>query len=335
MHKRIVSVTSVALLAAVSAAHAQQPSPGKQKTEQTPAAEGYGVIEDHIFIRKIEGAGPAIENLGVGGGIRRMAVERASTFEFINSELGIPGNLVKGAPYSAEASTETIQTLGDGNRIVHKSTSNNFRDSEGRTRRETSIGAIGPWASKGEDVRVVFIHDPVENVSYTLNEKDKTARKASGRAMVLKFSPKTPPGESSSEDVVFETAPDFRAEANPTPGTRVRDRASTQVAKQESLGVRVIEGVKAEGTRVTNVIPAGEIGNERAIEIVFERWYSPELQTVVLTRHVDPRMGETVFKLVRIRRDEPARSLFEVPSDYTLVNESLPEPRPLRRQRQQ
>jgi hypothetical protein len=49
--------------------------------------------------------------------------------------------------------------------------------------------------------------------------------------------------------------------------------------------------------RTTITIPAGEIGNERAIEIVSERWYSPELQLVVMTRHSDPRTGETVYRL--------------------------------------
>ena len=55
-----------------------------------------------------------------------------------------------------------------------------------------------------------------------------------------------------------------------------------------------------------------------AIEIVSERWYSPELQLVVMTRHSDPRFGETTYKLTNINRTEPAKSLFEVPSDYTI-----------------
>ena len=77
---------------------------------------------------------------------------------------------------------------------------------------------------------------------------------------------------------------------------------------------RSIEGVEAEGTRTTVTIPAGEIGNERAIEIVSERWYSPELQLVVMTRHSDPRLGETTYKLTNINRTEPAKTLFEVPA---------------------
>ena len=87
---------------------------------------------------------------------------------------------------------------------------------------------------------------------------------------------------------------------------------------KEDLGKQVIEGVEAEGTRTTVTIPAGEIGNERPIEIVNERWYSPELQLVVMTRHSDPRSGETTYRLTNINRTEPAKSLFEVPGDYTI-----------------
>ena len=93
---------------------------------------------------------------------------------------------------------------------------------------------------------------------------------------------------------------------------------SEKRGKTESLGKQTIEGVEVEGTRNVTTIPAGEIGNERAIEIVFERWYSPELQTVVMTRHTDPRFGETSYRLTNISRDEPARSLFEVPAGYTI-----------------
>ena len=95
-------------------------------------------------------------------------------------------------------------------------------------------------------------------------------------------------------------------------------------AKKESLGKQFIEGVEADGTRSTVTIPPGEIGNERAIEIVSERWYSAELQTVVMTRHSDPRFGETTYKLTNISRTEPDRSLFELPGGYTLKEDSTP-----------
>ncbi len=89
-------------------------------------------------------------------------------------------------------------------------------------------------------------------------------------------------------------------------------------AKSEPLGKQNINGVEAEGTRTTVTIAAGEIGNEKAIEIVSERWFSPELQVIVMTRHSDPRFGENSYQLVDINRTEPARELFEVPAGYKI-----------------
>ena len=97
-------------------------------------------------------------------------------------------------------------------------------------------------------------------------------------------------------------------------------------AKTESLGKDTIEGVEAEGTRTTFTIPAGEIGNERAIEMVSERWFSPELKVVVMTRHTDPRFGETTYRLTNINRAEQPKSLFEVPTDYTVTEAQTPAP---------
>ncbi len=90
--------------------------------------------------------------------------------------------------------------------------------------------------------------------------------------------------------------------------------------KVENLGPSTIEGVQAEGTRTTVTIPAGQIGNERDINIVSERWYSPELQVVLLSKHSDPRMGESVYKLTNINRSEPLPSMFQVPPDYSVVD---------------
>jgi hypothetical protein len=85
-----------------------------------------------------------------------------------------------------------------------------------------------------------------------------------------------------------------------------------------SLGSETVEGIEAQGTRETETIAAGAIGNEQPIQIVDERWYSPELQTVVMTKHSDPRFGETVYKLTNVSRQEPALALFQVPADYTV-----------------
>jgi hypothetical protein len=97
----------------------------------------------------------------------------------------------------------------------------------------------------------------------------------------------------------------------------------SKVLKHEDLGTQTIEGVSAEGRRDTITIPAGQIGNERPIEIVTEIWTSPELHTVVLRKHSDPRIGETVFRLTNISRSEPDPSLFQPPAGARIRNEQM------------
>jgi len=269
---------------------------------------------------------------------------------FVASEMNFDGKVVKGAPYSARAVTETIQTLSDGNRIVNKSTATVYRDSEGRTRREQTLRVIGPFAANVEPPQTILINDPVAGVNYALDVRSHTAHKMPP----MRFFFKTPaPADGPAPQPEMSAPPVFERTA-PPPGMRVRvggpppaeGEAAGMVfergvpapsgpeggagmvfqwqgrrdehSKTESLGKQNIEGVDAEGTRNIVEIPAGEIGNERSIEIVLERWYSPELQLVVMTRHSDPRFGETTYRLTNINRSEPARELFELPADYTL-----------------
>lgn len=270
-------------------------------------------------------------------------------FVFIASE-SFGGKVVKGAPYSAEAVTESVQVLGDGNRIVNKFTSNVYRDGEGRTRREQTLKGLGVLGTGNEPLQTIFINDPVGGVTYSLDSRSRTAHKstsfkleilpkglAGGDGEGRRFEFKVAPGANSGNMIV--TTP--LGAAPPPPNGRIavaetehfnigtgpgtggasyvfRKTSSDANAVKENLGKQMIEGVEAEGTRTTITIPAGDIGNERPIEIVSERWYSPELQLVVMTRHSDPRSGETTYKLTNINRSEPAKSLFEVPSDFTV-----------------
>jgi len=274
------------------------------------------------------------------------------TFVFVSSE-SFEGKPVKGAPYSAQAVTESIQTLGDGNRIVNKMTSSLYRDSEGRTRREQTLKNIGGFENSGEPVQTIFINDPVARISYALDSRSHVAHKSTPFRIELAVpagSPGTPlpPGPGGEKFVRVEPGSGdrtyLRTQTAPLPGSPPpgavgpdserfnwkteegggttfvfsRDKVTDAIVTTESLGKQVIEGVEAEGTRTTRTIPAGQIGNDRPIEIVNERWYSPELQVVVMTRHSDPRLGETIYRLTNISRTEPAKSLFEVPGGYTI-----------------
>lgn len=260
-------------------------------------------------------------------------------FVFVSTEMSYNGKVVKGAPYSAQAVTESVQALGDGNRIVHKNTAQVYRDSEGRTRRDQSLGSIGPYAAQGDPPQTFFINDPVAGANYILDPRSKTARKLP--RMEFHFKTLSKDGVVVQEDIKgklsAESHPRVRVKKEgdesgfaftmqtPPPGdpTAHADmqffrHSSKAEKKTEKLEARNVEGVSAEGSRTTTTIPAGELGNELPIQIVNERWYSPELQVVVMTRHSDPRFGETTYKLTNIQRGEPSAALFQVPSDYTL-----------------
>ncbi|MGA9994968.1 MAG: hypothetical protein WBP93_06120 [Pyrinomonadaceae bacterium] len=302
---------------------AQQAAP--QKEEQKVVREVVIERNGEVISHNIEGPPPGMM-LGGGPG-------QDFTFNFVTSEMSFDMKVVKGAPYSAEAVTESVRTLADGNRIVHKSNANVYRDSEGRTRRDQTISIVGPYAAAGDPPKTFFINDPVAGVNYVLDPRSKVARKMENLLRGSKefhlapmgpMPPMPPPGAgiqavppSDGERprvMIYENRPDgMSVQKIPGPG---KER---QMPKRESLGTQTIEGVSCEGTRTTMTIPAGEIGNERAIEIVSERWYSPELQTVVMSKRNDPLgAGETTYRLTNINRSEPARSLFEVPADYKI-----------------
>ena len=96
---------------------------------------------------------------------------------FLGAEAGMPGRMVKNAPYAADIVTESTQTLPDGNHIRQSITAKFYRDSEGRTRSEQSVNLNG-LAANANMPHVVFINDPVAGVNYALNTKDHTATKA-------------------------------------------------------------------------------------------------------------------------------------------------------------
>jgi hypothetical protein len=250
------------------------------------------------------------------------------TVEFIRSEFGPVGPVVKNAPYTAETITENLQVLADGNRIVHRNSAEIARDSDGRTRRDITIAAVGPLSKIAPKISIIY--DPVANVSYTLDHSAKIARRMPGHGIAFFSSAQAVERKIVRAEMASGASTAPADVVIGTPGIRVQRNGTV---KTESLGKQNIEGVMAEGTRTLSVIPAGEIGNERPIEIVSERWYSPELQTVVLTRHKDPRMGESSYKLVGIRRAEPLKSLFEVPADYTIKDADAP-PMPMMRHAQ-
>jgi hypothetical protein len=232
--------------------------------------------------------GPAPPGRGRGPGAR-----------FLGGEPGMPGRVVKNAPFTGDLTTETTQTLTDGNRIHQTTTAHMVRDSEGRTRREQSLSGLGVLGSASGDTQAIFIDDPVAGVNYALNPKNHSATKSA-------VGPRGRGGRSGPP---------------PNGGFRGGNRQE-QDAKTDALGRQTIEGVPADGTRITVTIPAGRMGNDLPIQVITERWYSQDLQMNIVTKRSDPRTGETMTRLANISRAEPAHSLFEPPPDYKVSDYS-------------
>ncbi len=331
------------------------------------------------------------------------------TYNFVSSEMSFDGKLVKGAPFTADIENESVKTLADGNRIVHKNSGSIARDGEGRTRRETTINAIGSF-SGGEPAKTVTINDPVAGAMFMLEPQNRIARKMGGirtaaplirtegvpvetpkrinvSPSVLqgnalkKVNPAYPSvakaakasgavqvqitiseegkvvdavaisGHPLLRDAALDAARQWEFKPTILSGSPVKaqgtltfnftladeentasgqniavagraipamQRASAFNTNTESLGKQTMEGVEVEGKRTVTTIPVGAIGNERPIEIVAESWYSPELQTTIMSKRTDPTSGETTYRLTNIRRGDPDASLFQVPSDYTI-----------------
>jgi hypothetical protein len=284
--------------------------------------------------------GPGVITTQVGG--------PGMGFQFVSAEPAVSTRVVKGAPYSLEATIETAQTLSDGNRIVHRQVVRLFRDAEGRTRREETLSAIGPWAASGTPPTIVTIQDPVSKVTYSLDPLNKIATKLpsgmpsgpmglSGIRIVGSGVSTSKPSEGPTSNLGFSAVAGSFGTAGGEDGfVTVQNGMAVQTVTpeetSESLGKETVAGVSGDGTRTSIIIPVNTIGNERPIEITRERWYSPELQIVLRSKQTDPRFGETTYDVTRIDRGKPAHALFEVPSDYQVRDAAVlvqpgPEPK--------
>jgi hypothetical protein len=182
---------------------------------------------------------------------------------------------VPDAPYSATITNESVQTLVDGNRIVQTSTGTTARDSQGRTRQDTVLPAIGNLSAANAP-HLVFIHDPVAQVSYVLNLTEKTAQQlpmpplAAGAAA----GENAATGPITANAFFIQAGGAARIADGPMPPPLTIQRTligsdQDQVAS-EDLGSQTMEGVVVNGKRTTRTIPAGQIGNDKPITIVNE-----------------------------------------------------------------
>ncbi len=243
----------------------------------------------------------------------------AQTLDFLSNDAPV-GPVVTGAPYSGEGVTILKLKLFDGTRIERKVTARFYRDSAGRIRREQTIMGLAALNPADESPLVVTIVDHVAGFIYALNPGSRTAHK---------IAIDTRSGTRSAAKRMLRGEPPPPPPPPPPPAGGVKPGAPPPpppAPTEESLGSRQIEGLTAVGRRSSRTIPAGQIGNDRPIEITDERWESPDLKVLLLSRHHDPRTGDFEYRLTNISRSEPPASLFSVPPDYAIADTPPPPP---------
>lgn len=201
-----------------------------------------------------------------------------------------------GEPYSATFEEEMSQTLADGTHIErHTLTQKQYRDSQGRTRTEEYIVDPAILNANSKTPSSITIRDPATGAIFVLSPQEHTARQ---------LLPRKRPDSST---------------ISPPPEVRRQAQAPRPRIEREDLGAQTIDGLYATGMRSTATIPTGAQGNDRPIAVVTEIWANPDLKINVLVKTSDPRGGEHTIRLTNIDRSEPDPTLFEVPTDYTIV----------------
>lgn len=217
----------------------------------------------------------------------------------------LAGPLVTDAPFSADATTTVTQILGDGTRIEQTTNARFYRDRAGRVRREQTILGLGALNGGGSMQTITIAPDPAEGTAFTLDPMTRTARRVPRIAIPL------------AGNMTFRTNGGAILVAGRTGGPPLGG-AAVSSPTEEILGARQFDGVKALGRKTTSIIPIGQIGNDRPIEITDERWESPDLRMLIYSRNSDPRTGVVEYRLTNINRSEPPADLFMIPQDYTI-----------------
>ena len=222
---------------------------------------------------------------------------------------------IRNAPYSADAITTVTQILGDGTTVHRSTTAKVYRDSAGRTRREETVIGLASLTPDADGFETITISDPIAGTAYTLNPRGRTALSV---PLVPQLLAARMPARGRPVPAAGAGSQGAARGAGGRNSGVAAGAGELQRFRAEPLGTKEIEGLMVTGTRATQTIPAGAIGNDKPIVITTDTWQSPQLFVLVSSRHTDPRIGVVEYKLTNIRLSEPRAELFVVPAGYTV-----------------
>jgi hypothetical protein len=214
-------------------------------------------------------------------------------------------SIQRGMPYSGIWVTKHVAKFPDGQVVKDQNTRRVWRDSEGRTREETTWRRYtGALATVGR------IEDPVAKVRYTW-------RIEPGRKAIV-----TETHFTMEDYVVTEVWPNPPLHPSEmTPGATIvilrPNRLLNLGARGEKLGPKYLNGVYAEGVRTVDSICTGEDECKagRSHDHISEHWNALDLN-LVIRMYLDDGQGFTEdAELKDIDRSEPETTVFLPPED--------------------
>jgi len=212
--------------------------------------------------------------------------------------------VIKNEPYRANVLTQEIRFKPDGSRTVHEALNIYMRDSAGRIRDEQI--ATPPDLNGTSTQRTVRVFDPISmrDIQWNIDTKSFVIGQIPSNRL------------TNRSDPVFHCSQGTSAWQG-DPVTRNPDQAQTVY---EDLGERKIEGIRAQGCRITRTFEAKPDSNQPSSSVT-EIWASPELQVNLLAMEHYSDGTERMTRLSSVRRSEPDLRLFQVPEDIANARE--------------
>ncbi len=209
-----------------------------------------------------------------------------------NTRTIIPGIEVPPVPRLPFTGTDTIVRVRpvDGGSVVTSEVSKVARDSQGRLYRERHH--FGPL--DGDPQKTLYVFYILDPIARTRTE----CMLATKQCTISRYYPN-------------------HAFSPPPAGTFDQGK---QILVRESLGPQYTDGMNLTGTRETTTILPGTVGNDHALKLTREFWYSPELMTNISVTRNDPREGTLAIRLAILSRSEPEPAFFAVPVGYTITD---------------
>lgn len=208
--------------------------------------------------------------------------------------------------YTATVKQTYEQKLADGNTIHWTIEAVQARDEAGRVMHQHIQGCDAD--ASGPPLRIMTtINDPASRS--TMNWSTGPGSRAITTIL------------HQPEPLAPLPPPDFR-DAPLTPSTQYKPELT-----REDLGTRTIAGMEATGTRLTEIIPAGFLGNDLPIKVVHETWMNLQNHAILMAIDDDLRGlgGHRTWEVESLTIGPPDPALFTPPSNYKVWDQS---PRP-------